>query len=580
MKQRFAVALALGALCTCQRLPSPSDPATPADAVARFGDFVITSDAVDARILALPPAERPKPGEDLDSWYRSQIRELAVEQRLRQEADDLRLAESEDFVEAEREAARELTVQLCLADLLPAAEPITEENLRDAFEAQAESLSAPERRNVYHVYLRRSDGGDARARIEALRDRALGGESFLRLAADHSESESRHRDGAIGWIRQGQLPEGFERVIFRLEEGVPSEPVETRDGFHLFYVDQILPAQTMEFEEARPMLQKQLAIERQAAAFAEVERTMSAPAESLTLDRQAFERLVEAEDLDAPVLRLGDVEITLRQLRRRVRQTVERTPSSAVAGPPTLEMAWNLLEGLRRRAAIYHHCRQNGLVAEEDLEPRLGQWRELRLIVLQRERRMQDLVRQDQERLRLFYDSNVGQFSSAVQWNLRRLKVASGDNPKSLMTRLESAARRQIGLQALQAEIGGDLEDLGPKTLAELRLISEKLPPLVSPLEPGGVSDPYRNGDQLEIVELQSRVEAQPLPFDEEETLERVAAAYVKAYRREVYRELADEILATAELEIDGDVLAAVRDAGSTRQDISVEELEQALDQL
>ena len=45
-----------------------------------------------------------------------------------------------------------------------------------------------------------------------LRERILRGENFQRLAQSESDSESRHRQGSIGWVVRGQLPQTFARV--------------------------------------------------------------------------------------------------------------------------------------------------------------------------------------------------------------------------------------------------------------------------------------------------------------------------------------------------------------------------------
>lgn len=572
---RFAGVLAIGILCACSDAPQAPEPTT-SEVVARFGDLAITAEDVDARILSLPMADRPQPGENLDTWIREQIRELVVESRLRQQAGKEKLAESEEFRDAERETEQEVIVQTCLNEILPPQDPITDDDLRAAYEQQSEAFSAPERRLVYHIFLRR-DGENAEARIESLRDRVLGGENFLRLARTESDSESRHQDGGIGWIRQGQLPEGFERVIFQLDEGVPSKPLATRDGFHLFYVDQVMPARTVDLEEARKALYQRLAVERRSAAMAELEATFTKPADTMVLSREEFERVVAENDATALVLRLGEVELDLKDLRRRVRRSVERDASGSQQ-PVTFDTAWGVLEGSRIRASILHHCRDQGLVAPDDVEARLAKWRDSALVGGQRQQRMHDLILKDEGKLRRFYDNNLGQFSTEVKWHLRKLQVPFGDDPATMMARLEDAASRQASLDSVHADVGGEVSDLGPLTQSELRALRGKLPALVSPLEVGEISDPFRFGDHLEIVELVARSEPEPLSFDEVSTRQRVATAYVKAYTREVYGELKDEILASAELEFDDEALAELQ-AGSP-EDISVEQLEEALENL
>ena len=74
---------------------------------------------------------------------------------------------------------------------------------------------------------------------------------------------------------------------------------------------------------------------------------------------------------------------------------------------------------------------------------------------LLREQRLLDRVDADPQRLRLFYQSNIGQFTPAVQWNLRRLRVAYDDAAmgEALMTRMEAVSAADTpGLDALQRQ--------------------------------------------------------------------------------------------------------------------------------
>ena len=589
------MALCLGTLLACEERSSGAPPeadSSGASLVARFGELEISAADVDTRILALPPAERPKPGQDLDTWYEEQIRELVVERRLRAEAVDL--AEDESFLAAAREAERELAVQLCLDELRPATGSLTDEALLAAYDERFDDFAVPERRDVYHLFLRSGASrprGAARADIESLRDQVLRGESFQRLAAVHSDSESRHRQGALGWVIPGQLPAGFDDVIFQLDEGVPSEPVATRDGLHLFYVDQVLPARQATFEEVRPGLAARLAAERREAALDELEAKADLPPSlpglaTVVLDRAGFSAVAEGGDPDAIVLRLGGTELTLADLRRRVQHAAARqTRGDAADRRPTRDLAWRVLESLRRRELVYHHCRTIDGVPVAELETRLDAWRQEALLNLQRRRRMVEVAGRDEARLRLFYDSNAGRFSRPPRWHLRRLKVPLGDDAGAVMARLEDAASRGgSSLEDLAAELGGEIEDLGARSLDELSRLEPKLPPLVAPLAAGETSPPYRTASALEMVESVARQEAEPLSFAD--VHERVAAAYVEQYTREAYREMADEILRTAELQLFPEGFAALRAAGLrgadqalVQADVSVEQLEELLNE-
>jgi PPIC-type PPIASE domain len=579
MRKYVAIALLAVVPVACSEPQTIASTGARSPVVARFGDVAITADTIDARILALPATERPKPGEDLDAWYGKQIRELAVEIQLRHEATARKLDVDSEFLAARREAEETMSIQLCLRGLIH-EEEIDDETLRGAYEAQRERLAAPERRLVYHIFLRRPSDGSAaevRQRIESLRDRVLRGESFSRLAAAHSDSESRHRDGALGWITPGQLPGEFNAVIFRLDQHVPSEPVTTPDGFHLFYVDDILPARQPTFGEVRSALRKYLIGERLETALAEIEATTALPAGSVVPDRLGFDAILEAGDQKAVVLSIGETRLTLAALRRQVRLIRPRAPASGA--PPFAERAWQLLENLRRKELLFRHCRSTGAVPGDELEVQLTAWQRRTLIALQRHHRLLELARRDDDRLRSFYDGNIGLFSEPPRWHLRRLRLPLGGDASGVMARLEAAAAGTgTDLEALRAKLGGTIDDLGFMSIAALGRLAPKLPPLVAPLVDGALSPPYRTENAIEIAEVVARRDAEPLPFAE--VHERAAEAYVAQHKSELYRELADEILQSANLAILPDGLASLREGAMRGPGVSVAQLETLLDEL
>lgn len=593
MREFVASTLAVLAVAACDDPASRSDGEAAgvetAEVVARFGELTITASELDARVLSLPAAERPKPGEDLDAWYEQQVRQLVVEHRLYDQAEAAGLDGETTLGAARDEVEKRIAVGLCTSRLLRDSDPLGEAALRRAYGERAESLSLPERRDAYNLFLRFEPGTSrraARTEIEALRERVLRGESFQRLAARHSDSESRHRNGSFGWVTPGQLPQALEAVLFSLDEGVPSEPVATRDGLHLFYVDQILPVREATFEEALPILREQLEAERREAALEALVAEIPVPPDALVLDREQLAALVEAGDAGALVLRVGSYRLKLAELRGHLRQTLAQQPPHE-RPPVTVELLWQQLEHLRRRELLYRHCMDAGEVPEEPFQERLADWRRQSMVALQRQRRLVDIAARDEGRLRLFYDNNLGRFSQPPMWSLRVLKVPLGTDPAARMAELEAAASSPgATLEGLQNDLGGQIEALDLETLGELSRTRPKLPPLVAGIEPPALTAPYRTDGGLEIAQVVARRDAEPLPF--EEVRHQVATAYVGHYTQEVYAELSDEILRAEELHISPQGLRAARNAGLGRADagsgvtpdVSVEQLEALLDEL
>lgn len=75
--------------------------------------------------------------------------------------------------------------------------------------------------------------------LENLRNLITGPAEFRNAAKDHSEDTgSVERGGDLGWVTPGSFFEEFERSVQVLEPGQMSEPVQSRLGYHLIYLDE------------------------------------------------------------------------------------------------------------------------------------------------------------------------------------------------------------------------------------------------------------------------------------------------------------------------------------------------------
>lgn len=87
------------------------------------------------------------------------------------------------------------------------------------------------------------------------------GEPFQNVAFRYSHDEiSRRGSGAVGWTTRGIYIDPFDSVAFSLKPGQYSEPYQDKDGWHIIYMNDYLPAgvipleRTGVFESARQNL--------------------------------------------------------------------------------------------------------------------------------------------------------------------------------------------------------------------------------------------------------------------------------------------------------------------------------------
>jgi peptidyl-prolyl cis-trans isomerase SurA len=92
---------------------------------------------------------------------------------------------------------------------------------------------------------------EARAKIATIRQRALAGESFEKLAADLSDSPSRSNAGLIGPLSMTDLAADVQKLIDSMKVGGITEPMRTAKGYQILKLESATTAETKPFEQAR-----------------------------------------------------------------------------------------------------------------------------------------------------------------------------------------------------------------------------------------------------------------------------------------------------------------------------------------
>ena len=114
-----------------------------------------------------------------------------------------------------------------------------------------------------------STRNEKRALTEDYRKQVRNGADFARLARHHSDSQSRWRDGLIGWVKPGKLAPRLEKIAMRMEPGEVSQVIETAEGFVLLYCEDVKAATTINArqagEKAKRSVRRQKLLDIQAA---------------------------------------------------------------------------------------------------------------------------------------------------------------------------------------------------------------------------------------------------------------------------------------------------------------------------
>ncbi len=545
MKGRNRLALSLLALTAILPLGACGERGTPEDRIlASFDGGVVDRDELDAHVLSLPLQERRPTDGDFASWYGEIVRRLALEEILFDEALASGITDSPEVAQRVSEAMRQTVVGACMADSAGSPAAPTEDEIEAAFAEWRPEYEQPDRRQLFHIFRRLDDETDserAMADLLELRERTLAGESFPALAAEHSDSESRHRKGAMGWFSRGQLPTSLEEIVFALPERQPSEPVRTSTGLHMFWVESLSPAASPSLEQLRPAITGRLMSERrleQARQLVEIEE----PAGSVIPDPDDLAALLSTGDRALLILKVGDFELRLGDLQQR----------AAASGIRTVEAVASLIDSLRIRELLYLQCVERGSAERPQVVARLERINgEASVDVYIRERLLAEITERREEMI-AFFERNLQRYSEPARLRLTRLIVPLGSDPSARMGELERARQAldggEITFEDLARQLEGAAEDLGWKRLSELQSDSGAMAILAARLEPGEHSPPYLRGSSAELLRLEDRKEPVALPLARVE--DRVAEDLLTHRGQELFAGYSEKVLAEHRFEL------------------------------
>ena len=90
-----------------------------------------------------------------------------------------------------------------------------------------------------HILVRANENvsdAEAKAKIDRIRERIIGGAKFEDQAKVNSDDASSAKGGDLGWLSPGETVPDFEKAMDKLKIDEVSEPVRTPFGWHLIEV--------------------------------------------------------------------------------------------------------------------------------------------------------------------------------------------------------------------------------------------------------------------------------------------------------------------------------------------------------
>jgi len=169
----------------------------------------------------------------------------------------------------ERELRERLLRQRLIQQEVLDAIRISDQEVRAEYLANRRLYYRPEQLHVRHIEVASRETYDKV--LAALAQR----EDFVQLVRRYSISPDRAADGDLGFVQKGMLPPQFEQVILGLRRAgsyggtgtLVRRPAQEDLGYHVFKLEQVLPAGFMSLEEAAPVIRRKLIQDREGAAY-------------------------------------------------------------------------------------------------------------------------------------------------------------------------------------------------------------------------------------------------------------------------------------------------------------------------
>ncbi|MCP5419189.1 MAG: peptidylprolyl isomerase [Gammaproteobacteria bacterium] len=181
---------------------------------------------------------------DMDSL----ISDLVNQELLLQEAEHEKLLEQDAELALQLEISRRNLITTAAVHHLFEAQPLGDEILTQEYEKLLPTLVTPEYK-VRHILVDNED--EAKQLIQELKE----GADFSELAKAHSSDNSAQRGGDLGWFSADIMPEPFSQAVAGLKKGTfTQQPVKTRFGWHIIYLDDSRTTEAPSLEELRPRL--------------------------------------------------------------------------------------------------------------------------------------------------------------------------------------------------------------------------------------------------------------------------------------------------------------------------------------
>src|SRR3954467_265647 len=153
---------------------------------------------------------------------------------------------------------------------------VDDEEARKYYDAHKSEFTKPQTITLREIFVNvPTDGANinvgtdeqARARAADIRQRAVAGESFEKLAADLSDAPSRANAGLIGPLSLSDLSPDLRNVIGAMKVGDLTEVLRSQKGYQILKLESMTTAEIVPFEQAREEISNRVFTDKRKQEF-------------------------------------------------------------------------------------------------------------------------------------------------------------------------------------------------------------------------------------------------------------------------------------------------------------------------
>ncbi len=259
------------------------------------GDARILHRLIDIELLYQESLKHRFPGlvEEAEERYQLEVRRLGGEEKLHSAllCNDLTPEQFRKII------FRNLSIKRLLDKEVFSRITVAEEDVIDYYETHREKFRKPESVRLRQIFIKarmenREEGWrEAENRAREIYQSALTGLDFVNLARRFSEDPaSAGVGGDLGLIEKGNLQSPFGTFVFTLQSGTITEPLRSRNGFHILKIVSSHPPEIMTLEEAREQIITRIRKKRAKGLVSELLKGLRSSADIQVLGKESSEK--------------------------------------------------------------------------------------------------------------------------------------------------------------------------------------------------------------------------------------------------------------------------------------------------